>query len=397
MNLRRLALLACAALLIGCTRQPSTPAPEASATVTAGTANATTQTQGTATPSGTPAPTTYVEVSTGKTSTTPPSAEFPKAAPLGAQREVDKSQLPSDALRGAADPSGRYVAYVVPNAGQWRGTVRDSSTGKEWKVDAVAVCQCDGSSVDTGPVWSSSGRFVAFGTGNWREEKERHVVVVEPGADRVTELPKPAWLRSNRLDGATSWRPGYEVLVVGQIDGVFMYDAAARTSTHMSVGTWPRFIGRDLVQVDLLGRDNKPEQTAFTDIWRGGEVARVPYVGWVPAPAINYADGRLALASQTPGPTCIGVVVAHPALRAPSICIPGANAPAWSPDGRLLTYSCADGASSRSVVLFDPATGTATPIAEHLPASDSTQHYRTTWSTDGRHLRLDPTQIGFGG
>ena len=391
MNLRRLALLACAALLIGCTRQTSTPAPEASATMTA---NANAQMQGTATPSATPVPTSYVEVATGKTSTTAPSAEFPK---LGPQREVDKAALPSDALPGAAaDPSGRYLAYVAPNSGQWRGTVRDTSTGKEWKIDAVAVCQCDSQSIENGPVWSSSGRFVAFGTGSWREEKERHVVVVEPGADRVSELPKPAWLRYNRLDGATSWRPGYDVLVVGQIDGVFMYDAAARTSTHMSVGTWPRFVTRDLVQVDLLGRDNKPEQTAFTDIWRGGEVARVPYVRWIPAPAIHYLDGRLAIASQTAGPACTGVVVSHPALRAPSICIPGANAPTWSPDGRILAYSRVDGASSRSVVLFDPATSSEQPIADHLPVLGGGQEYRATWSADGRHLRLDPTYIGFG-
>ena len=387
MNLRRLALLACAALLLGCTRQTSTPAPEASATA---------QTPGTATPSGTSAPT-YVEVATGKTSTTPPNAEFPKAEGLSTQREVDKAALPSGALSSAAgDPSGRYIAYVTPKAEQWQGTVRDTSTGKEWKVDSVAVCQCDGTRPDTGPIWSSSGRFVAFGTGNWREEKERHVVVIEPGADRVTELPKPAWLRNNRLDAATSWRPGYDVLVVEQVDGVFMYDAAARTSTHMSVGTWPRFVTRDLVQVDLLGADNKPEQTAFTDIWRGGEVARVPYVRWIPAPAIHYADGRLAIASQTAGPACTGVVVSHPALRAPSICIPGANAPTWSPDGRILAYSRVDGARSRSVVLFDPATSSEQPIADHLAASDDAQQYRTTWSVDGRHLRLDPTHIGFG-
>jgi hypothetical protein len=400
-NLRRLALLACAALLLGCTRQTSTSAPEASATVSAGTASATgapTSSAASPTPTGTPAPTTYVEVATGKTSTTPPSAEFPKAAPLGAQRQVDKTALPTGAFRAAADPSGRYIAYVAPNSEQWQGTVRDTSTGKEWKVDAVAVCQCDVSNTDTGPVWSSSGRFVAFGTSSGRDEEERRrVVVVEPSADRVTELPKPAWLRANGLDAATSWRPGYEVLAVGQVDGVYMYDATARTSTHMSVGTFPRFIGRDLVQVDLLGRDNKPEQTAFTDIWRGGEVARLPFVSWTPAPAIHYQDGRLALASQTPGPTCIGVIVVHPALTSPSICIPGANAPTWSPDGRVLAYSRADSPSSRSVVLFDPATGLQRAIAERLPVSDDSQQYLTAWTADGRHLRLTPGHIGFGG
>jgi hypothetical protein len=220
---------------------------------------------------------------------------------------------------------------------------------------------------------------------------------VEPGADRMTELPKPAWMRASFLGEATAWRPGYEVLAVGQTDGVFMYDAAARTSTHMSVGTWPRFVTRDLVQVDLLGAGNKPEQTAFTDIWRGGEVARLPFVSWIPAPAIHYQDGRLALASQTPGPTCIGVIVVHPALPSPSICIPGANAPAWSPDGRVLAYSRADSPSSRSVILFDLAAGTQRPAAELLPASDASQQYLTTWSADGRHLRLDRGHIGFGG
>ena len=393
-----LSLVLAAALMLGCTRPTSTSAPEASATATAETpvatgtpSSSTRPTQSTVTPSGSPSPT-YVEVATGATSTTPPSVEFPKQASLGAQREADKALLPSGAVRGTADPSGRYLAYIAPNSGQWQGTVRDTSTGKEWKVDAVAVCQCDGATVEPGPVWSSSGRFVAFGTGNWNEATERHVVVIEPTADRVTELSKPAWMRSNRLDAAASWRPGYDTLVVGQVDGVFMYDAAARTSTMMAAGTWPRFIGRDLVQYDLFGGS-----AAFYDIWRGGEVTRLPIEPWPPTPAINYENGRLAFAVPTRTPTCLGILVAHPALAAPTICIPGANAPAWSPDGRVLAFSRVDGPSSRSVVLFDPATSDQRTVVDRLPASSDGDQYLTTWSTDGRHLRLERGYVATGG
>ena len=77
---------------------------------------------------------------------------------------------------------------------------------------------------------------------------------------------------------------------VARTDGVFMYDAAAAKTTMMSVGESPRFIGRDLVQYDLRGSD---PQTAFTDLWRGGEVARVPLVPASPPPTIRYEDGRL--------------------------------------------------------------------------------------------------------
>lgn len=398
MRAAHLSLILAAALMLSCTRPTSTSVPEASATATAeatsvdGTPpSSTPQTQGTVTLSAIPSPT-YVEVATGTSSTTPPSIEFPKQASLGAQREVDKALLPSGAFRGAADPRGRYLAYIAPGSGQWQGTVRDTSTGKEWKVEAVAVCECDRATVEPGPVWSSSGRFVAFGTGNWREANERHVVVIEPAADRVTELPKPAWMRSNRLDGAASWRPGYDTLVVGQVDGVFMYEGAARTSTMMAAGTWPRFIGRDLVQYDLFGGS-----AAFYDIWRGGEVTRLPIEPWPPTAAIHYENGRLAFAVSARTSTCLGILVAHPALRSPTICIPGANAPAWSPDGQVLAFGRVDGPSSRSVVLFDPATSDQRTVVDLLPASSDGDQYLTTWSTDGRYLSLERRYIATGG
>lgn len=400
MRIAHLPLLLVAALILGCTPPTSSSVSEAGATATTGTPGAagttaasTPQKPSTATPSATPPPT-YVEVATGTTSTTPPSGEFPKPAPLVARGEVDKTRLPSDSLSATADPSGRYLAYIAPASGQWQGVVRDTSTGKEWKVEAIAVCQCDAATVESGPIWSTSGRFVAFGTGNWREggERERHVVVIEPAADGVTELPKAAWIRSNRLDGATSWRPGYETLVVGQVDGVFMYDAAARTSTMMAAGMWPRFIGRDLVQYDLFGGS-----AAFYDIWRGGEVARLPLEPWSSTPTIHYENGRLAFAVRARTPGCLGIVVAHPALGSPTICIPGGQAPAWSPDGRVLAFGRVDGPSSRSVVLFDPATSDQRTVVDRLPATSDGDQYLTTWSTDGRHLRLERRDAATGG
>jgi len=400
---RLVPLLLAAALLLGCTRQTSAPTPS----VTRGAATTVEATPSpafpnplfasTPTPSATPAPTMYVEVATGTTSTTAPSAEFPKPALLGAQPEVDRSQLPSGAFRGLTDPTGRYLAYIAPSGPQWQGVVRDTSNGKEWKVDAAAVCQCDGSLLDPGPVWSSSGRFVAFGTGDWREggERDRRVVVVEPAADRVTELPKAAWLSSRGLGGASVWRPGYDVLAVAQLDGVFMYDAAARTSTMMSVGTWPRFVTRDLVQY-IVGTGFRSATAVFYDIWLGREIARLPFLPSRPVPLIEYNAEGLTVAAQVWSDSCTGVVVAHPALTAPSICIPGAHAPAWSPDRRTLAYSRIDGGTSRSVVLFDPATGAQRAVAERLPASQDWEQYLPTWSADGRFLRLDRGAIPSG-
>ncbi|MGE3855449.1 MAG: hypothetical protein AB7G21_00680 [Dehalococcoidia bacterium] len=413
MNPRRLALLACAALLVaatvGCTRETSVPAPSpdtgatpgattgatpsAEATGTPATSASSTPPAGAArTPSPTPPPS-YVEVATGSTSTTPPDAEFPTRTTFPAQLEVDRTELPPTGLRGRTDPTGRYLAYLDWGSGQPEGFVRDRTSGKEWKLGIVVACQCDASAVDPGPVWSPSGRFVAFGTGTLGVPAERRVVVVEPSADRVTELPKPAWMRHNFLGEASVWRPGYDLLAVSGTDGVYLYDAVAGTTTLMAVGRWPRFVTRDLVQYDLLGADGRPDRMAFTDIWRGGEVARLPYVPWLPLTDLRYEDGKLALAAESFGPACIGLTVAHPALAAPSLCIPGAHMPAWSPDGRILAFSRADGPTARSVVLFDPATGTQRPIAERLPASYEPEQYESTWSADGRYLRFAPSAI----
>ena len=390
----RLSLVLVAALLLGCTGDPSAPAPtppsataqpavpaEPTATTTAD-APTRTPTLRASIPTP-PSPEDFIlDVDTGTVLERYLSPSLHRASGLvwayKQRHPVVVLTTPhgivtrSDAqpsVRGAAtySPDLRYVPYSTDGKSL---TIHDRRDGTEVTMrTAYAGLGRDFWYGWPGALWSRSGRYFTCASGY--SDGSRVVLV-----DTLTFSEQVVGeARSERADD--SWRPSADQFVFENDRAVFLYDVATAHRTKLADGRGPHFVSDDLIVYSVTG---PTPQWVVLNVLTGEEITRLPE-----SPLAAWSHGGQHRLMVRIGKDCDVVITA---AVSQSACFSPAAAYQWSPDGVQIAIVREHADRTRSLVVRHSASGVERTL-QHLSLPQSHCEYTELyWSLDGKRLAV---------
>lgn len=285
-------------------------------------------------------------------------------------------------------PAGDLLAYVdVDETNSGALTVLDLASGERRVVaEHLSPCECDGT---PGPVWSPSGRYLAYVDFDDFAPVGDTYELVEAGGSYVVDVTTGARRRladDPRALASPPWLPGEDTMVLSSDGRIWLHEAASgveRTLANLSssfVAVDPG--GRGIaVYISSGGPPYTLGETAALTLPDGREVAR-----WNGTARVVWTAGGPAAAIGTAGRNASCVFVDHPSLTEEH-CIGGTSIGAWSPDGRYLALVGGGAGSGRwQVAILDTANGResivdggAIPERPVVRWNDASTHFLVIW------------------
>lgn len=256
-------------------------------------------------------------------------------------------------------PAGDLLAYVdVDETNSGALTVLDLASGERRVVaENLSPCECDGTA---GPVWSPSGRYLAYVDFDEFAPVGDTYELVEAGGAYVVDLATGVRRRLSgdpRALASPPWLPNDDTVVLSSEGRISLHEAVSGVERVISDLT------SSFVVVDPGGRGiaaylpvgDPPYgigETVALTLPDGREVGR-----WNGTARVVWTAGGPAAAIVTAGRSASCVFVEHPSLTEEH-CIGGTTEGAWSPDGRYLALVGGGAGSGRwQVAILDTANG----------------------------------------
>jgi len=258
----------------------------------------------------------------------------------GEQRRVSPTDEFVETL--AWSPNGTTIAYVATRGGFDFAIRAVESDGSNWRT----LFEVDG--VISGLDWSPDGSRIAFAYVE-RDGPAMTLTILDAATGSVTPVET-----TSVSGGQVDWSP----------------DGAWIAYTESSGSTSRPFTGIRVVRPD--GRDDR----------RISEGLQYAYdFDWAPDSTTLAFYGLPQKASSHPGP---GIYVSSPVAPSPSLVIPDAHHPDWSPDGSRIAYSSSGDLFTRARDGSDPRQVTSEELRDD---------YAPLWSPDGTRIAFTGTRV----
>ncbi len=314
---------------------------------------------------------------------------------------------------GVFSPDNSKMFYTVDRVpggnsipgSEYQPWVLDLATGNNVELNAT-LRHCGGCDGRAGPSWSPSGRFLLFG--ETYAGPDSSVYLYDSRTEAVRKVATGPSV--NGLHQNPSWAPDVDAFLRpdGQGGTVYEFADGSRVLPLPGVRWVARFSGSPPFIISGGWFDDPVREVVVVERDGGAIVARWP--GTLNAPVVSFdsptaawgvvrVDGKPAAVLEPPH-ACDGAILHHPSLAADR-CLPGAQAPALSPDGsrvafvRVRTSTVIDGWTTVEweVVIHEVDTGREAVVPRPLKLHEQ-EVPLVRWVAGGTHVLVQSPRPG---
>jgi dipeptidyl aminopeptidase/acylaminoacyl peptidase len=283
--------------------------------------------------------------------------------PGGERRQITFLHEPITAAAFSPDPSQSAYLFLKDEGGNGKTQLYFQRMG-----EPVAQLESDGKSLNGAPVWSNSGRQIAFFT-TARDGADYDIDIVEPAA---ATLPRLAFSGGDTAWYPLDWSPDDSKLLVLKYVSIgegYLYVVDLSTGQKREVDPSPAKVGilgakfsRDGQGIYVLSdRDSEFAQLRYVSLFTADRTVLAGHIPWDIVELAISRDGHyLAYVGNEGGVDKLALLDlrAHQDLTTPRLPAPGIiDHLTFDPEGKRLAFGLASVNLPRDAYVFD--------IAEH--------------------------------